>query len=596
MTLTARPRLLIRFAVLAVLFLSLTGAPVSAQDGSVPAQPTGLSTEASHDRVNLTWDDPNDDSITHYEVLRRDRDVHDTGEFVTIDSNTGSAAASYTDDTVEPETRYVYRVTAVNQHGASNWSSFARANTPAAPPQEPDPTPTPAPTPEPELEPTPESLAPSGLTAGTAGGGVALSWDAPAEDPVSVTGYEILRGPSEDALTTLVADTSSADTAYTDETATEEGETYLYQVRALRDGEKSQGSNLAGAFIPTTTLIELIEPEPPVAALQSVADDRAALVALYDSTDGANWTNNTNWNTTATLDNWFGVKTDSDGRVTELAVYENQLNGTIPAELGDLSKLEILDLAVNQLSGTIPAELGDLGELAELYLEKNQLSGAIPAELGDLSKLWNLSLFENSLSGAIPAELGDLSELKFLSLHTNSLSGAIPAELGDLSKLERLTLAVNQLSGTIPAELGDLGELTFTVPGKKRGPEYPGFRVDGCDPGRVGQPHQANGPAPQLQPVERGDPGRVGRPQRAHDPHPVREPVERGDSGFDGQPHQAHDPLHAHQPVERSDPGFDGQPYQSGCRTLREQSVDRMRARRVEIPVNGAELVWKPAP
>ena len=54
MTLTARPRLAILFVAVAALFLSLTGAPVQAQDGSVPDQPTGLSTEASHDRVNLT--------------------------------------------------------------------------------------------------------------------------------------------------------------------------------------------------------------------------------------------------------------------------------------------------------------------------------------------------------------------------------------------------------------------------------------------------------------------------------------------------------------------------------------------------------------
>ena len=146
MTLTARPRLLIRFAVLAalalgalVLALSSTGTPpVGAQDGSAPAQPTGLSTEAFHDRVNLTWDDPGDGSITHYQIFRRDRDVHDTGEFVTIKENTGSAAASYTDDSVQPEKRYVYWVKAVNRHGASNWSSFARANTPAAPMPEPN--------------------------------------------------------------------------------------------------------------------------------------------------------------------------------------------------------------------------------------------------------------------------------------------------------------------------------------------------------------------------------------------------------------------------------------------------------------------------
>ena len=150
--------LLLLLALLALggglLALHFAGAsPAQAQDGTVPDQPTGLSTEASHDSVELTWDDPNDDSITHYQVLRRDRDIHDTGEFVTIDSDTGSDDTKYTDDTVEPEKRYVYRVVAVNDNGESKWSKFARADTPAAP--TPTPEPTPAPTPEPTPEPTP---------------------------------------------------------------------------------------------------------------------------------------------------------------------------------------------------------------------------------------------------------------------------------------------------------------------------------------------------------------------------------------------------------------------------------------------------------
>ena len=141
--------LLLFLAIIALggglLALHFAGAsPAQAQGGSAPAQPSGLSTEAFYNYVDLTWDDPEDNSITHYQVLRRDRDIHDTGEFVTIDSDTRSAATSYTDDTVEPEKRYVYRVKAVNQHGASKWSKFARANTPAAP--TPDPTPAPTPT------------------------------------------------------------------------------------------------------------------------------------------------------------------------------------------------------------------------------------------------------------------------------------------------------------------------------------------------------------------------------------------------------------------------------------------------------------------
>ena len=50
------------------------------------------------------------------------------------------------------------------------------------------------------------------------------------------------------------------------------------------------------------------------------ADDRAALEALYDTTNGANWANNTNWNSSAPLDQWYGVFTNANGRVTQLVL------------------------------------------------------------------------------------------------------------------------------------------------------------------------------------------------------------------------------------------------------------------------------------
>ena len=101
--------------------------------GSVPARPTGLSNTATHNSVTLTWDDPGDSSITHYEVFRRDRAVDGVGVFHLIKDNTGSAATTYMDDTVAAEGSYVYRVKAVNRHGASVWSSYSRAEIPAAP-------------------------------------------------------------------------------------------------------------------------------------------------------------------------------------------------------------------------------------------------------------------------------------------------------------------------------------------------------------------------------------------------------------------------------------------------------------------------------
>jgi len=126
-------RLLSTMGVLALAAVLWGVLPVEGQTDSVPAQPTGLTAVASHDSVALSWDDPGDASITHYRVYRRDRSVDDVGVFHLIESDTGSAATTYTDGTVQPEGSYVYRVKAVNSHGASDWSKYARADTPAAP-------------------------------------------------------------------------------------------------------------------------------------------------------------------------------------------------------------------------------------------------------------------------------------------------------------------------------------------------------------------------------------------------------------------------------------------------------------------------------
>ena len=96
-------------------------------------KPTGLTGTVAHDRVSLTWDDPGDDSITGYLVLRRDTTIHERGEFVTLVDDTGSAATSYEDTGVEAGVRYVYRVKARNSAGLSPESSYFQARVPQPP-------------------------------------------------------------------------------------------------------------------------------------------------------------------------------------------------------------------------------------------------------------------------------------------------------------------------------------------------------------------------------------------------------------------------------------------------------------------------------
>ena len=94
-------------------------------------------------------------------------------------------------------------------------------------------------------------------------------------------------------------------------------------------------------------------------------------MALYDATDGSKWALNSNWGSDSPLNSWHGITADNSGSVTVIDLSSNQLNGSIPSELGDLSNLEELWLYSNELSGPIPGELGDLSNLRLLILSLN---------------------------------------------------------------------------------------------------------------------------------------------------------------------------------------------------------------------------------
>ena len=129
------------------------------------------------------------------------------------------------------------------------------------------------------------------------------------------------------------------------------------------------------------------------------AAERAALVALYEATDGANWTHNDNWLSAAPVAAWYGVATDASGRVTELNLPANGLNGPLP-DLSALTGLTRLALQTNRLHGPLP-DLSALTNLTWLDLGHNRLHGPIP-DLGALTDLSRLFLGVNGFTGRSP--------------------------------------------------------------------------------------------------------------------------------------------------------------------------------------------------
>ena len=197
--------------------------------------------------------------------------------------------------------------------------------------------------------------------------------------------------------------------------------------------------------------------------LDSEADIQA-LTTLYQQTGGSNWENADGWLSERSPCEWYGI-TCRGTKIVTLNLSHNQLDGTIPAEIGQLGDLEVLDLGNNQLDGNIPSELGDLSRLKHLTLSGNrELSGPIPPELGNLSNLefMELAHWESGgslLSGEIPPELGNLKKLRSLSISVSLLNGPLPIELLSLTNLEDLHLDSNRLSGPIPSEIGNMTSL-----------------------------------------------------------------------------------------------------------------------------------------
>ena len=109
-----------------------TDAVAAAQPTEPPAKPTGLTAEAGHDQVVLSWDDPGDDSITGYMILRRLRYDDPSGHFDELVADTGTAATTYTDGTVKANTHYTYRIKAINAAGMSERSRWLHLETPKA--------------------------------------------------------------------------------------------------------------------------------------------------------------------------------------------------------------------------------------------------------------------------------------------------------------------------------------------------------------------------------------------------------------------------------------------------------------------------------
>ncbi|CAL5389264.1 unnamed protein product [Camellia sinensis] len=159
----------------------------------------------------------------------------------------------------------------------------------------------------------------------------------------------------------------------------------------------------------------------------------------------------------------FGPIPSSIGQLTNLTTLDlslNHFNSSIPPEIGKLKNLVEMNIHGNILSGPIPSSIGQLTNLTSLHLSSNQLNGSIPLEIGKLQNLVDMYVDQNILSGPIPSSIGQLTNLATLDLSLNHFSGSIPPEIGKLKNLVEMNINANILSGPIPSSIGQLTKLT----------------------------------------------------------------------------------------------------------------------------------------
>ncbi|WRX13122.1 Protein kinase domain - like 10 [Theobroma cacao] len=168
----------------------------------------------------------------------------------------------------------------------------------------------------------------------------------------------------------------------------------------------------------------------------------------------------------------------------------NQLIGTIPRSISNMSNLETLDLTYNSFSGSVPKDLGNLknlewfhigdnyygnGKVGDfdflsslsncsllqfLNIQSNRLGGLLPPSIGNLSIQFSiLYIGWNSICGNIPDEIGNLMGLNLLDMRRTALTGSLPTSIGKLQNLERLLIGWNNFFGEIPSFIGNLSRL-----------------------------------------------------------------------------------------------------------------------------------------
>lgn len=187
---------------------------------------------------------------------------------------------------------------------------------------------------------------------------------------------------------------------------------------------------------------------------------RYIMSVFHASTGGDKWNYDLLFNTKHETCQWYDVFQPPVGQVgvlcnqntkkiVGLSFISNQLDGTLPSELGVLTTLTYFESIGNNIMGKFPDRLQGLTNLKTAVFAYNQLTGAIPSWIDKWANLEFLYLSNNLLTGSVPSQMKSLQQLTVVAMDDNSLTGSVDFAW-DLPRLEYLYLEDNGFVGRLP--------------------------------------------------------------------------------------------------------------------------------------------------
>ncbi|XP_035839814.1 receptor-like protein 6 [Helianthus annuus] len=152
---------------------------------------------------------------------------------------------------------------------------------------------------------------------------------------------------------------------------------------------------------------------------------------------------------------------NSSETLRELFLSEVNIDSELPASIGNLTHLNIMDLRECALTGTLPASIGNMAQLTVMSLSSNKFTGSLPSSIGNLTQLRELYLNDNGMIGQIPSSFTNLTQIAALDLSDNKITGSLPS-LESFSNLTSLSLrGTNFDRWKLPDWFGKLNKITY---------------------------------------------------------------------------------------------------------------------------------------